>query len=150
MPCHCHLLSFKVMTWMVPCEWLKTMKPTHKLLFVLCPMLVLGFIYYSSGKLHLHVWGQKPRKWHLQSDCNHLIIHLSFKPTHIFICVFGKFCLTPVSVLLYAFMCTLPVHRSFYFSLIFIFIFIFVVSLLNCQYVSLCVCVSKPVCLILI
>ncbi|XP_036409915.1 CMP-N-acetylneuraminate-beta-1,4-galactoside alpha-2,3-sialyltransferase-like [Megalops cyprinoides] len=36
------------------------MKPTRKLLFVLCPMLVLGFIYYSSGKLHLHVWGQKP------------------------------------------------------------------------------------------
>ncbi|XP_018532623.1 ST3 beta-galactoside alpha-2,3-sialyltransferase 3b isoform X1 [Lates calcarifer] len=36
------------------------MKPTHKLLFVLCPMLVLGFIYYSSGKLHLNVWGQKP------------------------------------------------------------------------------------------
>ncbi|XP_061878239.1 ST3 beta-galactoside alpha-2,3-sialyltransferase 3b isoform X1 [Entelurus aequoreus] len=35
------------------------MKPTRKLLFVLCPMLVLGFIYYSSGKLHLHVWGQK-------------------------------------------------------------------------------------------
>ncbi|KAK7944544.1 hypothetical protein WMY93_000272 [Mugilogobius chulae] len=35
------------------------MKPTHKLLFVLCPMLVVGFIYYSSGKLHLHVWGQK-------------------------------------------------------------------------------------------
>ncbi|XP_073704902.1 ST3 beta-galactoside alpha-2,3-sialyltransferase 3b isoform X1 [Garra rufa] len=38
------------------------MKPAHKLLFVLCPMLVLGFIYYSSGKLHLHVWGQKPHK----------------------------------------------------------------------------------------
>ncbi|XP_030258430.1 ST3 beta-galactoside alpha-2,3-sialyltransferase 3b isoform X1 [Sparus aurata] len=37
------------------------MKPTHKLLFVLCPMLVLGFIFYSSGKLHLHVWGQKPQ-----------------------------------------------------------------------------------------
>ncbi|XP_068604553.1 ST3 beta-galactoside alpha-2,3-sialyltransferase 3b [Brachionichthys hirsutus] len=37
------------------------MKPTHKLLFVLCPMLVLGFIYYSSGKLHLHVWGPKPQ-----------------------------------------------------------------------------------------
>ncbi|XP_061588621.1 ST3 beta-galactoside alpha-2,3-sialyltransferase 3b isoform X2 [Cololabis saira] len=37
------------------------MKPRHKLLFVLCPMLVLGFIYYSSGKLHLHVWGQKPQ-----------------------------------------------------------------------------------------
>ncbi|KAJ8406367.1 hypothetical protein AAFF_G00305980 [Aldrovandia affinis] len=35
------------------------MKPARKLLFVLCPMLVLGFIYYSSGKLHLHVWGQK-------------------------------------------------------------------------------------------
>ncbi|CDQ69924.1 unnamed protein product [Oncorhynchus mykiss] len=46
----------------VPCEWLRTtMKPSHKLLFVLCPMLVLGFIYYSSGKLHLHVWGQKPQ-----------------------------------------------------------------------------------------
>ncbi|XP_056911957.1 ST3 beta-galactoside alpha-2,3-sialyltransferase 3b isoform X1 [Takifugu flavidus] len=38
------------------------MKPTHKLLFVLCPMLVLGFIYYSSGKLHLPVWGQKTQK----------------------------------------------------------------------------------------
>lgn len=38
------------------------MKPAHKLLFVVCPMLVLGFIYYSSGKLHLHVWGQKPHK----------------------------------------------------------------------------------------
>ncbi|XP_036411587.1 ST3 beta-galactoside alpha-2,3-sialyltransferase 3b isoform X5 [Colossoma macropomum] len=37
------------------------MKATHKLLFVLCPMLVLVFIYYSSGKLHLHVWGQKPQ-----------------------------------------------------------------------------------------
>ncbi|XP_031666602.1 CMP-N-acetylneuraminate-beta-1,4-galactoside alpha-2,3-sialyltransferase-like isoform X3 [Oncorhynchus kisutch] len=37
------------------------MKHSHKLLFVLCPMLVLGFIYYSSGKLHLHVWGQKPQ-----------------------------------------------------------------------------------------
>lgn len=42
------------------------MKHTHKLLFVLCPMLVLGFIYYSSGKLHLPVWGQKTRKWLLQ------------------------------------------------------------------------------------
>ncbi|XP_059419910.1 CMP-N-acetylneuraminate-beta-1,4-galactoside alpha-2,3-sialyltransferase-like isoform X4 [Carassius carassius] len=38
------------------------MKAAHKLLFVLCPMLVLGFIYYSSGKLHLYVWGQKPHK----------------------------------------------------------------------------------------
>ncbi|XP_043988947.1 ST3 beta-galactoside alpha-2,3-sialyltransferase 3b isoform X2 [Gambusia affinis] len=36
------------------------MKPTHKLLFVLCALLVLGFIYYSSWKLHLYVWGQKP------------------------------------------------------------------------------------------
>ncbi|XP_046884386.1 CMP-N-acetylneuraminate-beta-1,4-galactoside alpha-2,3-sialyltransferase-like isoform X2 [Hypomesus transpacificus] len=35
------------------------MKPTHKVLFVFCPMLVLVFIYYSSGKLHLHVWGHK-------------------------------------------------------------------------------------------
>ncbi|XP_029686241.1 ST3 beta-galactoside alpha-2,3-sialyltransferase 3b isoform X2 [Takifugu rubripes] len=38
------------------------MKPTHKLLFFLCPMLVLGFIYYSSGMLHLPVWGQKTQK----------------------------------------------------------------------------------------
>ncbi|XP_065132076.1 ST3 beta-galactoside alpha-2,3-sialyltransferase 3b isoform X2 [Paramisgurnus dabryanus] len=37
------------------------MKLAHKLLFVLCPMLVLGFIYYSSGKLHFYVWGQKPQ-----------------------------------------------------------------------------------------
>ncbi|XP_054888760.1 ST3 beta-galactoside alpha-2,3-sialyltransferase 3b isoform X5 [Poeciliopsis prolifica] len=37
------------------------MKPTHKLLFVLCALLVLGFIYYSSWKLHIDVWGQKPR-----------------------------------------------------------------------------------------
>ncbi|XP_008431623.1 ST3 beta-galactoside alpha-2,3-sialyltransferase 3b isoform X5 [Poecilia reticulata] len=36
------------------------MKPTHKLLFILCALLVLGFIYYSSWKLHLYVWGQKP------------------------------------------------------------------------------------------
>ncbi|XP_064186732.1 ST3 beta-galactoside alpha-2,3-sialyltransferase 3a isoform X2 [Anguilla rostrata] len=37
------------------------MKPTRNLLFALCSMLVLGFLYYSSGKLHLHVWGQKPQ-----------------------------------------------------------------------------------------
>uniref|UniRef100_A0A3B5LF90 ST3 beta-galactoside alpha-2,3-sialyltransferase 3b n=1 Tax=Xiphophorus couchianus TaxID=32473 RepID=A0A3B5LF90_9TELE len=37
------------------------MKPTRKLLFVLCALLVLGFIYYSSWKLHLYVWGQNPR-----------------------------------------------------------------------------------------
>lgn len=44
------------------------MKPTHKLLFILCPMLVLVFIYYSSEKLQMYVWGQKPRKLHLLSD----------------------------------------------------------------------------------
>ncbi|XP_075954166.1 CMP-N-acetylneuraminate-beta-1,4-galactoside alpha-2,3-sialyltransferase-like isoform X1 [Anarhichas minor] len=48
------------------------MKPTHKLMFVLCPMLVLGFIYYSSGKLHLHVWGQKP-----QSDAEETTVVLT-------------------------------------------------------------------------
>ncbi|KAJ0059036.1 hypothetical protein NL108_007283 [Boleophthalmus pectinirostris] len=42
---------------------MQTMKPTHKLLFFLCPMLVLVFIYYSSGRLHLPVWGQKSRKY---------------------------------------------------------------------------------------
>ncbi|KAM4727944.1 CMP-N-acetylneuraminate-beta-1,4-galactoside alpha-2,3-sialyltransferase-like isoform 3-T3 [Anableps anableps] len=36
------------------------MKPIHKLLFILCSIMVLGFIYYSSWKLHLYVWGQKP------------------------------------------------------------------------------------------
>ncbi|XP_063057495.1 ST3 beta-galactoside alpha-2,3-sialyltransferase 3a isoform X2 [Engraulis encrasicolus] len=35
------------------------MKPTRNLMLVLCPMLVLGFLYYSSGRLHLRVWGQK-------------------------------------------------------------------------------------------
>ncbi|XP_033838441.1 ST3 beta-galactoside alpha-2,3-sialyltransferase 3b isoform X2 [Periophthalmus magnuspinnatus] len=43
------------------------MKPTHKLLFVLCSMLVLGFMYYSSGKLHLFVWGQKSQ---MENDIN--------------------------------------------------------------------------------
>ncbi|XP_060762510.1 ST3 beta-galactoside alpha-2,3-sialyltransferase 3b isoform X2 [Neoarius graeffei] len=43
---------------MVPCESLRIMKATHKLLFALCPMLVLVFIYYSSWKLH-HIWGHK-------------------------------------------------------------------------------------------
>ncbi|KAM4727943.1 CMP-N-acetylneuraminate-beta-1,4-galactoside alpha-2,3-sialyltransferase-like isoform 2-T2 [Anableps anableps] len=37
------------------------MKPIHKLLFILCSIMVLGFIYYSSWKLHLYVWGQKPQ-----------------------------------------------------------------------------------------
>ncbi|KAI1883315.1 hypothetical protein AGOR_G00243930 [Albula goreensis] len=46
---------------------MSTMKPSRKLLFVLCPMLVLGFIYYSSGKLHLNVWGQKPDKGNLST-----------------------------------------------------------------------------------
>uniref|UniRef100_A0A8C7XLZ6 ST3 beta-galactoside alpha-2,3-sialyltransferase 3b n=1 Tax=Oryzias sinensis TaxID=183150 RepID=A0A8C7XLZ6_9TELE len=37
------------------------MKHTHKLLFILCPVLVLGFIYYSSWKLHIYIWVQKPQ-----------------------------------------------------------------------------------------
>ncbi|XP_058480765.1 ST3 beta-galactoside alpha-2,3-sialyltransferase 3b isoform X1 [Solea solea] len=37
---------------------MKTMKPTQKLIFFCCSMLVVGFICYSSG--HLHLWGQKP------------------------------------------------------------------------------------------
>ncbi|XP_031430308.1 CMP-N-acetylneuraminate-beta-1,4-galactoside alpha-2,3-sialyltransferase isoform X2 [Clupea harengus] len=35
------------------------MKPTRRVMLVLCSMLVLGFIYYSSERLHLHVWGPK-------------------------------------------------------------------------------------------
>ncbi|KAG7320013.1 hypothetical protein KOW79_017156 [Hemibagrus wyckioides] len=53
------LLRVEVMQQMVPCKFLRIMKSTHKLLFALCPMLVLVFIYYSSGKLHLHLWGHK-------------------------------------------------------------------------------------------
>ncbi|KAG7488165.1 hypothetical protein MATL_G00032140 [Megalops atlanticus] len=37
------------------------MRPTRNLLLGLCPMLVLGFLYYSSGKLHFRMWGQKPQ-----------------------------------------------------------------------------------------
>lgn len=37
------------------------MKPSQKLLFVFCLILVLVFIYYSSWKLHLYIWGQKPQ-----------------------------------------------------------------------------------------
>ncbi|XP_063741491.1 ST3 beta-galactoside alpha-2,3-sialyltransferase 3b isoform X1 [Eleginops maclovinus] len=51
---------------------MNTMKPSHKALFILCPTLVLGFIYYSSGKLHLHVWGQKP-----QSDAEETTVVLT-------------------------------------------------------------------------
>ncbi|KAF4076293.1 hypothetical protein AMELA_G00212730 [Ameiurus melas] len=47
---------------MVPCECLMIMKVSHKLLFALCPMLVLVFIYYSSGKLSHHIWGYKQRE----------------------------------------------------------------------------------------
>ncbi|KAG7326338.1 hypothetical protein KOW79_009739 [Hemibagrus wyckioides] len=35
------------------------MKPTRNAMLVLCPMLVLGFLYYSSGRLHLRAWGQR-------------------------------------------------------------------------------------------
>ncbi|XP_030647312.1 ST3 beta-galactoside alpha-2,3-sialyltransferase 3a [Chanos chanos] len=35
------------------------MKPTRSLMLVVCPMLVLGFLFYSSGRLKLRTWGQK-------------------------------------------------------------------------------------------
>ncbi|XP_058258770.1 ST3 beta-galactoside alpha-2,3-sialyltransferase 3a isoform X5 [Hemibagrus wyckioides] len=38
---------------------MRTMKPTRNAMLVLCPMLVLGFLYYSSGRLHLRAWGQR-------------------------------------------------------------------------------------------
>lgn len=38
------------------------MKHTQKLLFIVCFILVLGFIYYASWKLHLYVWGQTPQR----------------------------------------------------------------------------------------
>ncbi|XP_060775658.1 ST3 beta-galactoside alpha-2,3-sialyltransferase 3a isoform X2 [Neoarius graeffei] len=40
---------------------MRTMKPTRSMMLVLCPMLVLGFLYYSSGRLHLRTWGQRPQ-----------------------------------------------------------------------------------------
>lgn len=49
---------------MIPCECLRIMKTTRKLLFALCPILVLVFIYYASVKLHLHLWEYKSREWH--------------------------------------------------------------------------------------
>ncbi|KAK3557348.1 hypothetical protein QTP70_026569 [Hemibagrus guttatus] len=38
---------------------MRTMKPTRNAMLVLCPMLVLGFLYYSSGRLHFRAWGQR-------------------------------------------------------------------------------------------
>ncbi|XP_058480816.1 ST3 beta-galactoside alpha-2,3-sialyltransferase 3b isoform X4 [Solea solea] len=59
---------------------MKTMKPTQKLIFFCCSMLVVGFICYSSG--HLHLWGQKPlydkQGFLLQLDTK-LPLHLVYK-----------------------------------------------------------------------
>ncbi|XP_032884700.1 CMP-N-acetylneuraminate-beta-1,4-galactoside alpha-2,3-sialyltransferase isoform X1 [Amblyraja radiata] len=33
----------------------------RNLLLAVCLMLVLGFLYYSAGKLHMHGWGQEPQ-----------------------------------------------------------------------------------------
>ncbi|KAK2822190.1 hypothetical protein Q5P01_022255 [Channa striata] len=41
----------KVMIWLERCELLRTMKARHKLLFILCTLLVLCFILYSLWKL---------------------------------------------------------------------------------------------------
>uniref|UniRef100_A0A673X8Z1 Lactosylceramide alpha-2,3-sialyltransferase n=1 Tax=Salmo trutta TaxID=8032 RepID=A0A673X8Z1_SALTR len=38
---------------------MRIMKPTRHLLLALCPMVVLGFLYYSSGRLHPWGWGHK-------------------------------------------------------------------------------------------
>ncbi|KAJ8011350.1 hypothetical protein DPEC_G00057240 [Dallia pectoralis] len=56
------------------------MKPSHKLLFVLCLVLVLGYIYYSSGKLHLHVWGQKPQ---IELEPTLIVLNISQRPTEV-------------------------------------------------------------------
>lgn len=138
------LVINQVMPWMVPCEWLKTMKPTHKLLlFVLC--LVLGFICYSYGKLHLQVWGQKPRKWHLQFDC---IIYLSPDHPSVFI---EPVCETSVSVFSVRLSVLTASHLSVYFSVCLFFQFCFIVSMLNPYRadIKLCVGVTKPACAVL-
>ncbi|XP_029606518.1 CMP-N-acetylneuraminate-beta-1,4-galactoside alpha-2,3-sialyltransferase-like isoform X5 [Salmo trutta] len=41
---------------------MRIMKPTRHLLLALCPMVVLGFLYYSSGRLHPWGWGHKSQK----------------------------------------------------------------------------------------
>ncbi|KAB5584214.1 hypothetical protein PHYPO_G00104790 [Pangasianodon hypophthalmus] len=38
---------------------MSAMKPTRNVMLVLCPMLVLGFLYYSSGRLHLRPWSHR-------------------------------------------------------------------------------------------
>ncbi|KAM9483144.1 ST3 beta-galactoside alpha-2,3-sialyltransferase 3a isoform 5-T6 [Clarias gariepinus] len=40
---------------------MRAMKPTRNVMLVLCPMLVLGFLYYSSVRLHLLIWVQRPQ-----------------------------------------------------------------------------------------
>ncbi|XP_053492794.1 ST3 beta-galactoside alpha-2,3-sialyltransferase 3a isoform X1 [Ictalurus furcatus] len=40
---------------------MRAMKPTRNVMLILCPMLVLGFLYYSSGRLHLRTWVQRPQ-----------------------------------------------------------------------------------------
>ncbi|XP_047014490.1 ST3 beta-galactoside alpha-2,3-sialyltransferase 3a isoform X6 [Ictalurus punctatus] len=40
---------------------MRAMKPTRNVMLILCPMLVLGFLYYSSGRLHIRTWVQRPQ-----------------------------------------------------------------------------------------
>ncbi|XP_024277962.1 CMP-N-acetylneuraminate-beta-1,4-galactoside alpha-2,3-sialyltransferase isoform X3 [Oncorhynchus tshawytscha] len=61
---------------------MRVMKPTRHLLLVLCPMLVLGFLYYSSGRLHLRGWGQKSlydKQGFLLKLGGHLPLELMYK-----------------------------------------------------------------------
>ncbi|XP_072918936.1 CMP-N-acetylneuraminate-beta-1,4-galactoside alpha-2,3-sialyltransferase-like isoform X11 [Hemitrygon akajei] len=40
----------------------------RNLLLAVCLMLVLGFLYYSAGKLHMHGWGQELRESSTEYD----------------------------------------------------------------------------------
>ncbi|KAL1022670.1 hypothetical protein UPYG_G00030780 [Umbra pygmaea] len=61
---------------------MRVMKTARHLLLVLCPMMVLGFLYYSFGRLHLSSFGQKSRYdkqgFLLELD-GHLPVQLMYK-----------------------------------------------------------------------
>lgn len=43
--------------------WMIRMKSTRSFMFLICPIMVLIFLYYSSGRLHLRTSVQKSREY---------------------------------------------------------------------------------------
>ncbi|XP_048056155.1 ST3 beta-galactoside alpha-2,3-sialyltransferase 3a isoform X2 [Megalobrama amblycephala] len=60
------------------------MKSTRSFMFLICPMLVLIFLYYSSGRLHLRTSVQKSRMttWRGKQSFSSFIAHQSFLPEY--------------------------------------------------------------------